>query len=425
MPSEREAYPVTEFFFRSPKGAGKRRGRRWWGEEPLRRGMSTVQTENDQDRCRRSQAPRIFFTVVDVFFGSFVRDPDDFRVQDQLHPFRHEGILDDPGGVRVHPSPRAGRALHAQGVAVKTGIPGEGLDQQVVHRKPDRPAPFRVPAEQPRLRLPGLVFHPVLQTVQTENVRMVPVDPGQRPDPVRGEIFVLVQHVPEDPSKPLPRGGGEKPPGTARWGACTIHAGRGSAAPWRNAGRFSRTGPCGTPGPRRRTRGIPTCRAPRSRRGCRGVASPGSSPASAGRRASAGTGPLRARAGRCNGRTGLSRAGRRMPGARPGAPPPADPPGSRLRKIPPIPGCAPERSVRTPGRRGGWEILLPPTGAVVRSVRRPRAPRKSIAPPPSSLSLPGSPPRSSRGSRIRGRRSWRTGRGWVGRTRCRKPIHSP
>ena len=38
-------------------------------------------------------------------------------------------------------------------VAVKMVVPLQGLDQQIVHRKPDRPAPVRVAAEEPRVAI--------------------------------------------------------------------------------------------------------------------------------------------------------------------------------------------------------------------------------------------------------------------------------
>ena len=51
--------------------------------------------------------------------------------------------------VQVHHAARAGRALDLQLVAVEVVVALERLDQQVVDRKPDRPAPVGVAAEQP------------------------------------------------------------------------------------------------------------------------------------------------------------------------------------------------------------------------------------------------------------------------------------
>src|SRR6185312_8678392 len=52
----------------------------------------------------------------------------------------------------------AGRALDLQVVAVEVVESLQRLDEQVVDRKPDRSAPVRVTAEQPRARFPRLVF---------------------------------------------------------------------------------------------------------------------------------------------------------------------------------------------------------------------------------------------------------------------------
>src|SRR5439155_4410806 len=57
---------------------------------------------------------------------------------------------------------RAGRALDAQRVAVEVVIALERLDHQVVHGKPDRPAPVGVAAEEPGVGLGGRVVDAVL-----------------------------------------------------------------------------------------------------------------------------------------------------------------------------------------------------------------------------------------------------------------------
>jgi len=70
---------------------------------------------------------------VDDFFGSFLGDPYDFRVQDQIHPFRQESVLHDSGGVRVFPGKDVGPHL-------EEGHPASEAAECLVQLAPDRPA---------------------------------------------------------------------------------------------------------------------------------------------------------------------------------------------------------------------------------------------------------------------------------------------
>src|SRR5213596_3707724 len=92
--------------------------------------------------------------------------------EDPREPSRELGghlpEVEHPAGAR-----RAGD-LHA--VAVEMVAALERLDQEIVHREPDRPPPVRVAAEEPARGLGGLVVDPVLRPVQAEHVRVVLVE---------------------------------------------------------------------------------------------------------------------------------------------------------------------------------------------------------------------------------------------------------
>jgi hypothetical protein len=69
---------------------------------------------------------------VDDFFPSFLRDFYDFRVQDQVHPFRHKSVLHDAGGVRVFPGKDMGPNL-------EEGHPAPEACERLGQFAPDRP----------------------------------------------------------------------------------------------------------------------------------------------------------------------------------------------------------------------------------------------------------------------------------------------
>ena len=71
------------------------------------------------------------------------------------------------------------------------------LDQQVVHREPDRAPPVRVAAEDPGGGLGRLVVHAVLDAVDRQHVGMVAVVARERADAVGREELVAIQHVGE------------------------------------------------------------------------------------------------------------------------------------------------------------------------------------------------------------------------------------
>src|SRR5947208_2087314 len=83
------------------------------------------------------------------------------------------------GGHRPEVQHPAGacRARNLHAVAVEVVELLERLDQEVVHREPDRAAPVRVTTEEPARGFSRLVVYPMLHAVQAEHVRMVLVVP--------------------------------------------------------------------------------------------------------------------------------------------------------------------------------------------------------------------------------------------------------
>ncbi|MBN8899868.1 MAG: carboxylesterase family protein [Rhodospirillales bacterium] len=88
----------------------------------------------------------------------------------------------------------AGRAFDREVRAVIAVEAAQALDQQVVHRHPDRPAPVGVAAEHPGIRLRRLVLHPVAHAIERDLERAVPIHLRQGAHAVRGEELRLVQH---------------------------------------------------------------------------------------------------------------------------------------------------------------------------------------------------------------------------------------
>src|SRR5215470_18964951 len=84
----------------------------------------------------------------------------------------------------VQPRAGAGRELDLQGVAVEVVELLQRLEQQIVHRKPDRPAPVRVAAEYAARRLGRLVVDPMVQAVHVQDVWVVLVIPRHPADAV-------------------------------------------------------------------------------------------------------------------------------------------------------------------------------------------------------------------------------------------------
>src|SRR5262245_25444010 len=73
----------------------------------------------------------------------------------------------------------AGRQGDQQAITIKVVQPLQRLDEQVIHREPDRPTPVGIATEQRGARLSRLVVHTVVDAVYWENIRMRLVKPGE------------------------------------------------------------------------------------------------------------------------------------------------------------------------------------------------------------------------------------------------------
>ena len=91
--------------------------------------------------------------------------------------------------------PAAGGVLDLDLCADGMGVALEAAQDQVVHGHPDRPAPVGVAAEHPGRRLRGFVVDRHLTTSQLHPHGVVLVVLRQRPQTVRGEELVLVEHT--------------------------------------------------------------------------------------------------------------------------------------------------------------------------------------------------------------------------------------
>src|SRR2546425_3942748 len=93
---------------------------------------------------------------------------------------------------------RMSRALDLEILAIVVVELLQRLDEQIVHRKPDRPAPVGIAAEQTRGGFGGLVIHAIDMAVDRELVRMIQVITRQSADSAGGEEFGFVEHARED-----------------------------------------------------------------------------------------------------------------------------------------------------------------------------------------------------------------------------------
>ena len=68
------------------------------------------------------------------------------------------------------------------------------FDQQVVDRKPDRPAPVGVATKKPALGLGRLIVDGVRLAIHMKLVRIFSVESGNRADTELGQKFIFIQH---------------------------------------------------------------------------------------------------------------------------------------------------------------------------------------------------------------------------------------
>ena len=100
--------------------------------------------------------------------------------------------------IQVRFPARSGRQLNRQVVAEEVVKVAQQLDGEEVQRKPDRPTPVGVAAEEAGARLAGLIVEATGPTVEIDNQRVFKVIPGERSQPVRRQEFALVEHTGQD-----------------------------------------------------------------------------------------------------------------------------------------------------------------------------------------------------------------------------------
>ena len=107
--------------------------------------------------------------------------------------------------------PGTGRTLDLQVVAVEEVVAVERLDEQVVEREPDRAAPVRVAAEQPRdATPPARTRRCTSLPIASMHERMVGVNARERSHSVRREELRFVEHVAKHAHEPVARRDGEQ-----------------------------------------------------------------------------------------------------------------------------------------------------------------------------------------------------------------------
>src|SRR5436190_12573166 len=85
----------------------------------------------------------------------------------------------------------------------------ERFDEQVVNRKPDRPAPVRVAAEEMGVAFARRVIDTMFVIANAENIRPVFVDAGDGAQAVRREKLRFIEHIAQRTLQPFPRWNGE------------------------------------------------------------------------------------------------------------------------------------------------------------------------------------------------------------------------
>ena len=103
--------------------------------------------------------------------------------------------------VQVHLSSRPSRAFDGEFIAVVAVILQQRPDNQAVYGHPDRPAPVGVAPEHASVRLRRQVRDAVVLMVRSKHIGVLGVIPGESPDAIGAEEFVLVQHLRQHPTK--------------------------------------------------------------------------------------------------------------------------------------------------------------------------------------------------------------------------------
>src|SRR2546426_756186 len=73
----------------------------------------------------------------------------------------------------VHHAPRSGGAFDLEAVSIEMVVAFEGLEDEEVYRKPDRPTPVRVAAEEASSGFGGLIVDAVLDSTSVNDIRII------------------------------------------------------------------------------------------------------------------------------------------------------------------------------------------------------------------------------------------------------------
>ena len=111
------------------------------------------------------------------------------------------------------PGSGAGGTFHLEAVAVEVVVAFQGLDEEVVHRKPDRPPPVGVAAEKARGGFPRLVVHAMFLTAGGEDEGMGSVMLGERTNAEGGEKLLFIEQVAQHAGQPFARRDGQQAAG--------------------------------------------------------------------------------------------------------------------------------------------------------------------------------------------------------------------
>src|SRR5262249_24129446 len=88
-----------------------------------------------------------------------------------------------------------GGTLHLELVSIIVMVPFERFDEEVVRRKPDRPAPIGVAAEQAGVGFARHITHAVYLAAGLEFIRVLLMELGQGTNPIGGQELVFIKEI--------------------------------------------------------------------------------------------------------------------------------------------------------------------------------------------------------------------------------------
>src|SRR5258705_1996016 len=101
---------------------------------------------------------------------------------------------------QVHQLARAGGTLDLKVVAVEQIELKQRTNEQRIHRHPDWAAPVGVAAEHAAVGFSRKVIHAVFLTLDVDDIGMVGMIFGERPNPIRAEELVFIEHACQNPA---------------------------------------------------------------------------------------------------------------------------------------------------------------------------------------------------------------------------------